>query len=297
MEAVGTNFSDGWLNKQAFYVITAILIFSLTIILRLVFVKFFDRFIAKKTKELNNNPTNYKFLKHSISAIIYVVGFSFAIYAIPALRTMASSLLAGAGILTVAIGFASQQAFSNIVSGIFIIIFKPFKVNDRIQVKDSVLGIVEDITLRHTIIRNFENRRIVIPNSVISQESLVNSDIIEDKICKVLDLGISYDSDVKKARQIIQEEASKHPFFLDNRSEEQKAKEEHPIIVRVTSWAESAIQLRVWIWAENASSAYILGCDLYESIKERFDKEGIEIPFPHRTLILKNNKILSEEKE
>lgn len=270
--------------------ILAIVIVVLTIILRIVFVKTFNRFILKKSSELSNDPTNYKFLKHSISAIIYIVGFSFAIYTIPSLRTIANSMLAGAGILAIAIGFASQQAFSNIISGVFIILFKPFRVNDRIMVRDTITGMVEDITLRHTIIRNFENRRVVIPNSVISQEVLVNSDIIEDKICKIMELGVSYDSDIKRARQIIQEEAHNHPFFLDNRTEEQKSNNEDAVTVRVTNWADSSVLLRVWIWAKDAPSAFVMGCDLLESIKERFDREGIEIPFPHRTIVYKEKK-------
>ena len=294
MEEILGHLKENWFDNNVARMIAALLIVSLTIIFRIIFVKAFNRFIIKRTDELYNDPTNYKFLKHSISAIIYIVGFSFAIYTIPSLRTIASSLLAGAGILAVAIGFASQQAFSNIISGVFIILFKPFRVNDRLQVRDTVAGIVEDITLRHTIIRNYENRRVIIPNSVISQEVLVNSDIVEDKICKILDIGISYDSDIKKARRIIQEEALNHPSFMDNRTKEQKVNNEHAVNVRVTGWGDSAILLRVWVWAKDAPSAYLMGCELLENFKERFDKEGIEIPFPHRTIVYKENKDVKE---
>lgn len=290
MEEIIAYLKEHWFGNNISKMILAVIIVILTIILRLLFVKTFNRFIIKRSDELSNDPTNYKFLKHSISAIIYIVGFSFAIYTIPSLRTIASSLLAGAGILAVAIGFASQQAFSNIISGIFIILFKPFRVNDRIQVQNTITGIVEDITLRHTIIRNYENRRVVIPNSVISQESLINSDIIEDKICKIMDLGISYDSDIKVARRIIQEEATKHPSFMDNRTEEQKLNNEHAVTVRVTAWGDSSIMLRVWVWALDAPSAFVMGCELLESIKEKFEKENIEIPFPHRTIVYKEKK-------
>ena len=116
-------------NSYSRMVIAALIIVA-TILLRLLVVKLFNKYITKSTKEVKNDPTNYKFLKHAISALIYIIGFSIAIYTVPALRTLANSLLAGAGILAVAIGFASQQAFSNIISGIFIIIFKPFRVND-----------------------------------------------------------------------------------------------------------------------------------------------------------------------
>ena len=136
----------------------------------------FNRFIRTHTGDINADPTNYKFLGNALRTIIYTVGFMFAIREYPPLKSVAGSLLAGAGIFAVAVGFASQQAFSNIISGIFIVIFKPFRVNDRLKIKEIYSGIVEDITLRHTIIRDGENRRIIIPNAVIATEIIVNSD-------------------------------------------------------------------------------------------------------------------------
>lgn len=288
MQEAFDHIITNWFGNSYARLIVAVVIIVATIFLRMIFVRVFKKFIIKSTDELKNDPTNYQFLQHAISAVIYIVGISAAIYSVPALRTLASSMLAGAGILAVAIGFASQQAFSNIISGFFIIMFKPFRVNDRITVKDTITGMVEDITLRHTVIRNFENRRVIIPNSVISNETLVNADIVEEKICKILNLGIGYGADVKKARAIIQEEAMKHPAFIDNRNDEQKANDEHPVTVRVINWGDFSINLRVWVWAKDAPSAWIMGCDLHESIKERFDAEGIEIPFPYRNVIHHN---------
>lgn len=274
-----------WFDNSYVKMISAVFIMSMTVVLKIIFVKSFNRFITKKASDLHNDPTNYKFLKHTISALIYIVGFSIAIYMIPSLRTIAGSMLAGAGILAVAIGFASQQAFSNIISGVFIILFKPFRVNDRIQVQNTTIGVVEDITLRHTVIRNFENRRVVIPNSVISQESLINANLVDDKICRIIDFGVAYKTNLKDAKRIIAEEAMAHPNFIDNRTDEQKQKNEPPVTVRVTAWLDSAIQIRLWVWAKDSPSAFIMGCDLHESIKERFDQEGVEIPFPHRKVV------------
>ena len=196
--------------------------------------------------------------------------------------------MAGAGILAVAVGFASQQAMSNIISGFFIVLFKPFKINDRLTIRDSLSGIVEDITLRHTVIRNFENRRIIIPNSIISDEIVINSDFADDKICKWIDINISYDSDIDTAKQIIATEIIQHPLHLDVRSSEQIEAGEPEVAVRVLSLGEYALNLRAWAWTKDSPDAFVLSCDVYESIKKRFDKEGVEIPFPHRTLVYKN---------
>lgn len=269
-------------------ILTSALILALTIVFAYFFRRLFNRFILQSHLVSRNDPTKYKFLKHTLAGVIYIVGFSLAIYNIESLRALASSLLAGAGILAVAVGFASQSALSNIISGVFIIIFKPYRINDRIIVKDTLRGVVEDITLRHTIIRDLENRRIVIPNTVISNEVVVNADLVDEKICRFVDIGISYDSDIKKAKRIIQEEALKHPLHVDARTADQIESGIEEVIVRVNSLGESSVNLRAWVWAANQADGFVMHCDLLESIKERFDAEGIEIPFPYRTLVFKN---------
>lgn len=263
-------------------------IIAATFIIAIIFNRLFGRFLRKSSILINADPTNYQFLRHFITAIIYIVGFGMAVYAMPNLRGVASSLLAGAGILAVAVGFASQQALSNIVSGIFIVIFKPFRVNDRLIIRDTLNGVVEDITLRHTVIRDFNNRRIIIPNTIISQEIIVNADFYDDKICKFVEIGISYDSDIDKARAIMIDEALKHPLHIDGRTPEQIEKGKEDVFVRVIMLGDFAVTLRCYVWARNNADAFALGCDLLESIKKRFDAEGIEIPFPYRTIVYKN---------
>ena len=257
-----------------------------TILLAFFLNRFFNKIIRSSAAIIQNDPTNYQFLKHSIVALVYIVGFSIAIYTMPNLRTMASTLLAGAGILAVAVGFASQHALSNIISGVFIVLFKPFRVNDRLKI-NSWNGVVEDITLRHTVIRDFENRRILIPNSVISNEVIVNSDFGDEKICKWIDVNISYRSDIDKARAILKELIIAHPLNLDTRTPEKIEEGEELVPVRVINLGQHAIQLRAWAWAKDNADAFRMGCELFESIKKRFDEEGIEIAFIQKILMEK----------
>ncbi|MBN2368501.1 mechanosensitive ion channel family protein [Candidatus Woesearchaeota archaeon] len=247
-------------------------------------------FISKASKSSHIDLSHYTFLTHFLSGLIYIIGIGIAIYMIPPLRTLSVSIFASAGVLAIIIGFAAQQAFGNLINGLFIVLFKPFRVGDRVRIKPDISGIVEDITLRHTIIRNFENRRIVIPNSVIANEVVENSSIGDEKICRFIEIGISYDSDIKKAKKIMQQEAEKHPLCLDNRTEEDKRNKEPVAVVRVVGLGESSVNLRASVWAKDPADAFTMGCDLNESIKERFDKEGIEIPFPHRTIVYKKEK-------
>lgn len=268
---------------------TSIGIIALTFVVAFLLNRFFFRLIRSSALILRNDPTNYKFLRHLIVGVVYVVGFSLAVYSIPEFRTLASSLLAGAGILAVAVGFASQQALSNIISGFFVVIFKPFRINDRLRVQ-TYEGVVEDITLRHTVIRDFENKRVVIPNSLISDEIVVNADIAEERIVKWIEIGIAYDANIDLAKSLMAEEVRAHPFYLDVRTPEDIEDGVPEVTVRVLGLGESSVNLRAWAWARNAAEGFVMSCDLYESIKKRFDREGVEIPFPYRTIVYKDKK-------
>ncbi len=277
------------------YISIFIGIIIVTIIIASLVNRFFRKMIKKATEDMMNDPTNYKFLRHAIVAIIYIVGFSIAIYMMPNLRTLAGSLLAGAGILAVSVGFASQHALSNIIGGIFIIIFKPFRVNDRVSLR-NMQGVIEDITLRHTVIRDFENQRIIIPNAVISDEVIINANFLDDKICKWIDMGISYNSDIDLARQIMKEEIEAHLLSIDPRTPEQIENGDELVPVRVLSLGDSSVNLRGWAWAKDAPDGFKMKCDLLESIKKRFDREGISIPFPHRTLVQGSDFVFTKDK-
>jgi small conductance mechanosensitive channel len=258
-----------------------VILFIVIIVLTFILVRLFKAFFKKRVLDAvlaAKDPTNYLFFQHIITATIYIAGFSTAFYMIPMLRTLSASLLAGAGIFAVAIGFASQKAFSNIISGLFIVIFKPFRINDRVAVGATVAGIIEDITLRHTVVRSYENKRFVIPNSMISEEIIVNSDITDAEICKFAFFKIDYQSDLQKAKQIIQDLAENHPLTLDKREAEDLENNEPKVMVRVTEWSDFAIIIRASIWAKDSADAFVINCELNESVKAAFDENGITIP-------------------
>lgn len=248
------------------------------------------RTLNKPSRLISVDTTQLSFLKHFLSALVYIIGIGIAVYSIPEIKDLSLSIFAGAGVLAVILGFASQQAFSNIISGVFISIFEPLRVGDTVKIRSGeIFGIVEDITLRHTVIRTFENNRVIIPNSVIGEEIIENASLMDEKVCKFMDYSISFDSDVDLAMRIIQDEAIKMPQFIDNRREEEKALGYPKVHVRLLSFTESAMILRAGVWAENALSAYKMGCDLNKAVKKRFDAEGIEMPHSYRTIIYKKD--------
>lgn len=250
----------------------------------------FSKAITKKVEE-REDPTSFKFLRNLAVFGVYFVGVVLAIYAFPSLRGVAQTAVGGAGILAVVIGVASQEAFANLVGGVFIIMFKPFKINDVVKISDEMVGTVTDITLRHTIIRNYENKMIVIPNAIINKEKLINYDLGDRRCCQWIEIGISYDSDIDLAKNIMRKECTAHPNLIDNRTSLEIKNGDPKVLVRVTGLNESEVTLRAWAWAWDYSSGFVMKCDLLESIKKRFDAEGIEIPFPHRTMVFKENQL------
>lgn len=210
--------------------------------------------------------------------------------AFPTLHGVAQTALGGAGVIALVVGISSQEALANLIGGMFIIAFKPFRVGDVIAIDNTKTGTVIDITLRHTVIRTWQNRRVIIPNSIINKEKLENFSLDEQKCCEYVVVGISYDSDVDLAKKILREECEKHPFILDNRTEEEK-KEGQPIVrVALIEFGESSINLGAWAWAETYGKSIALKRDVFETVKKRFDSEGIEIPFPYRTLVMKGGE-------
>ncbi|MBP1639927.1 MAG: mechanosensitive ion channel protein MscS [Bacteroidetes bacterium] len=247
------------------------------------------RAFTRAATRMKMDPTNYSFLKNTINFFVVVAGVLFLFNKIPEFKRIGSAMLAGAAILTAAIGFAAQQSVANIISGIFIILFKPFRVGDTVILPDANRGVVEDITLRHTVIRDPENRSIIVPNTTINSSTIINSTFADQPVCAFIEVGISYAADIDRAMALMQDEVIKHPLLIDNRNNEQKEAEVSVVTVRVLELGDFAIKLRAWAWAANSGNAFVMKCDLLKAIKERFDKAEIEIPYPSQNVWIKRD--------
>ena len=264
------------------------IVLSVTIVIATTVNIWFSHDIQKKI-ESKHDPTSFKFLRYVVLVLIYFVGILLCLLAFPSLKGIAQTALGGAGVLALIAGLAAQEALSNIIGGLFIISFKPFKIGHLVKVTDTMIGTVTDITLRHTVIRNFENKMIVIPNSVINKEKLINYDMGELKCCERIEINISYDSEIKLAKKIMQEECENHPLIYDNRTASDKKKGKPVVRTALTQINDSSFTIRAWCWGRNFSDTFDLKCDVLESIIARFDKEGIIMPFPSRTIMMKQD--------
>ena len=255
-------------------------------------VSFVLRKSLNKIKRFNISKgidnTKLIFVKNSLNFLVYTIAFIIILRTVPHFKDLGNSILAGAGILAAIVGFASQAAFSNIISGVFIVIFKPFRVNDIIEFKDGFKGVVTEISFRHTIIKDFQNRRIIIPNTIISAETIINSSIYDERIMKHIYFSIAYDADVDKAIKIIQEETANHPLSLDGRLPDEMDRPK--VEVFMTAWESSSISLRANVWCKDSYAAFDLNCDSLYNVKKRFEAEGIEIPYPYQNVVIKRGK-------
>ncbi|MFO7724764.1 MAG: mechanosensitive ion channel family protein [Oceanipulchritudo sp.] len=180
-------------------------------------------------------------------------------------------LLATAGIATVAIGFAAQTSLSNLISGLFLIGEKPFRIGDLVRVNE-VTGIVESIDLLSIKIRTLDNLFVRIPNESMIKNPMTN--ITRYPIRRMdLTIGVAYREDVARVMEILKELAAANPLALDD---------PEPLIL-FNDFGESSLQFRFGLWFEKSNFLKLRNSILRE-IKERFDREGIEIPFPHVTL-------------
>ena len=181
-----------------------------------------------------------------------------------------SSMVAVVASAGVAIGLALQGGLSNIASGIMIVIFHPFKVGDFIE-NAGFNGTVTDITLFTTTLATPDNKNVIIPNSSLTSQTLINYSA--EKTRRVdLDYTASYENDVDKVKAILLETAKAIP-------EACKMENEKPIEVMVVAHADSAIQYRIRIWCE-AADYWTIAFGMNEKVKKAFDREGISIPYP-----------------
>ncbi len=274
------------IEKLISFFIKALLIYGITQV-AVSFTKYLFRRSQKRKKLAILDQTTSSFIQRLLVYTLYIIGMAIFLSLIPGMEKVSSSILAGAGIMAMAVGFASQEALSNFVSGLFIVFGKPFRIGDSIMIDSVVNGTVAEITLRHTIIKSLDNRMIIIPNSKINSSTIVNSTIGEQDTCSFIEVGVSYDTNLDKAIDVMRDEIMHHPLLIDRRTPEEKQGNTPQVVIRVIALGDSAITLKAWAWAENAGNAFVLKCDLLKSIKERFDKENIEIPYPYNNIIVK----------
>jgi small-conductance mechanosensitive channel len=180
-------------------------------------------------------------------------------------------LLGAAGVLGVAIGFASQTSVSNIISGFFLIAERPFSVGDVIQV-GATTGVVLSIDTLSAKLRTFDNRFVRIPNETLVKSEVIN--LTKFPIRRVeVSVSVAYKEDLKRVREILMDIAESNPLAL----------QEPAPLINFNQFGASSVDLFFLVWT-NKENFIQLKNELNEEVKHRFDAAGVEIPFPQMVL-------------
>lgn len=194
------------------------------------------------------------------------------IMAMDVIGIKATSFIAVLGAMGLAIGMALQGTLQNFAGGVIILLMKPFKVGDYIEC-GSYKGYVREIRIFHTIVRPFNGRIIIVPNSELSNKSLINH-TREPQIRLTVEAGVAYGTDLKKAKELLQAIMDEDPLI----QKEPKAPK-----VFVSDLADSSVVLTLWIWT-TVDDYWTVNCYIREKIYDTFNENGIEIPFPQITV-------------
>jgi small-conductance mechanosensitive channel len=256
----------GPVARVVVFIAVAILVYVLA---RLTVVPLVRRALATRDVDAHARRPLLKLVKGVVIFVAITVAFGLAEFG-----NFLQSLATIAAAATLAIGFAMQDVLANFVAGIFIFTDEPFRIGDWIEWDDNS-GVVEDISLRVTRVRTFDNELLTVPNSQLTDDVIKNP-VAYDELRLKVTFGIGYDDDVDEATAIIVEEAERHGDVLD----------EPAPSVRLVELGDSSVGLQSRIWIANPSRADFVKVrgEYVQAVKERFDQTGIDIPYPNRTI-------------
>ncbi len=272
------------LNLPRDYVKMIETIYSLMIILLIAYVayKIFHEVVLYYAKEFSKKTET------EIDDVIVPVMEKLGQVLIPVLALIAifnmfgydvTVLLAGVGFLGIVIGFAAQSTLANFFAGLQMLVDRPFKIGDLLEIDGGDICEVTRIGMRSTTLYNtFSHEEVIIPNDQIANNKIVNLVEPDRKLIITVKVGVAYGSDVELVKRIMIDEAAKHPNIIND--------EGHGIVVRFSDFEASDLLFKIFIWVDDLKNQYKVGSDMREAILREFNKAGVEIPFPQSVVWL-----------
>jgi len=208
-----------------------------------------------------------------LNAVVWVAAIAIG-FAVAGYGGFLSAFAVFGGAIALAVGFAAQDLLGNFVAGVFILKDKPFEVGDWIQWGD-MSGRVEEIDLRVSRVRTFDNELVTVPNGDLANSAVTNP-VAYDTLRQKFVFGIGYDDDIEEATDIIVEKAEAHEEILDDPG----------VSVRLVELGDSAVglQSRWWIADPDRGDFVRVRSEYVTAVKEAFDDAGIDMPYVHRQL-------------
>lgn len=267
----GSIFSIGKVDVSFFLILLAVLIISFAnrtskVMTQFLLPNVYDRYqLDRGLRFTFNRIFHYVIMVFAILISFTTVGIDM------------SALTVFAGVLGVGIGFGMQNIASNFISGLIILFERPIKVGDRVIIND-VIGDIEKINMRATIIKTLDNERIIMPNSYFLEEEVVNRSYGDPRLRLVIPIGVAYGSDVEQVRDVLHqaahEEYEASDVVLNN----------PPSYVNFTGFGDSSLDFELFVWISNPEFVIQIKSNLNFRIYHLLNENNIEIPFPQRDL-------------
>ena len=253
--------------------VTTVVLFVVVFVILYVLGKYFlTRAVERSLRHRNFDETLVGLAVSTTVVVVAVVAVALAA-TVAGFGVVLAAFATLAGALALAVGFAAQDLIANFVAGVFIIQDEPFTVGDWIE-WDGNSGVVRDIQLRVTKLDTFDNQMVTVPNSDLANAAVINN-VVNDQRRVSVDFGIGYNDDIDQARDAIIDEGTHIDGIL----------EEPEPTAPVTGLGDSAVVLQGRIWIDPTESSYgAIRSQFVEAVKQRFDNEGIDMPYPNTEL-------------
>src|SRR3989304_4900317 len=277
---VGIGIS-GLPDKYVFYIgkaIHVIVILSIAIASANLSGKVFTHYIQKSNLPIPTTGLAYGILKGTILILGILITLS-------VIGISITPLITALGVGGIAVALALQDTLANLFAGIHLLIEKSIRVGDFVRLETGQEGYVEDITWRTTRIRMLPNNMVIIPNNKLSQSIVTNYYLPEKRMSLLIPVGVSYSSDPERVERILVEEAKKAVGDIQG-----LLGDPEPFVRFIPGFGESSLDFTLICQVREFVDQYVAQHELRKRIFRRFKQEGIEIPFPHRTVYLREEK-------
>lgn len=279
------------LRSIAFFLLGLSVVFIVVYAINKLLDRYFARAAGIKPKALERRfarvieieptfLTALTFLRRLVIAAVALLGVMAVVFTVfPETQGLAASILMAAGFISIVLGLAAQSSISHVISGVMISLSQPFRIGDIVEFRGDLCQ-VEDMRLSYTVLRTWDNRRLLVPNTILQNEVITNYSAEDPSMVVAVDVQVSYESDLEKALRIMEEIAKRHPKC---------APTDHPFgqLPRavVMEFQDSGVLLRLLSRARDQVTAWKMARDLLLEIKKEFDRNGVEIPYPRRYLV------------
>jgi len=226
------------------------------------------RRILNRPKHIPPDPTAIYFLGQLARLGVYLFAFVSYAHLVPAMRSLGTAWLASVGVVSVVLGIAAQNTLGNLISGISLLLYRPFSLGDWVVVAAPTgleAGVVESLNLGYTILRTPDHRRVVIPNSVMASQVSVNFSMASGRLMCIVPFTLGYEADLERAREILVELAKLHPKTMEYAD------------CPVTSLGNSVAVLSLKVWCSDPQAMNDLKYELWESGKKQLQAAGIQL--------------------